>query len=187
LLATRVAAAAGVQRVLIPGLAAVFSAFCVGFSDISHEFEQTLDPHDTAAIDAARGFLRASAARAMYAEGIDLEDCQTDEKLLNSSESRATLVLRTSKSVPRAKLTGAFGERRPGANLGNAARRILCEGQWLNFPLLRLEEQSGGFVAEGPVVLEESFFTARIDAGWRIECNPTGDILLSRQPGGTRQ
>jgi N-methylhydantoinase A/oxoprolinase/acetone carboxylase beta subunit len=187
LLATRVASAAGVQRVLIPGLAAVFSAFGVGFCDISHEFEQILDPRDIAAIDAARAFLRASAARAMYAEGIDLEDCQTDEKLLNSGESRATLVLRASKSVPRARLTGAFGERRPGANFSSAGRKLLCDGQRSNFPLLRLEEQSGGFVGEGPVVLEESFFTARIDAGWRIECNPAGDILLSRQPGGTRQ
>jgi len=187
LLATRVATAAGVQRALIPGLAAVFSAFGVGFSDISHEFEQTLDPRDSSAIDAARDFLRATAARAMYAEGIDLGDCRTDEKLLNATESRATLVLRASKSVPRARLTGAFGERRPDINLSNAGRRILCDGQWLDFPLLRLEEHSGGFVGEGPVVLEESYFTARIDAGWRIECNLTGDLLLSRQPGGARK
>jgi N-methylhydantoinase A len=187
LLATRIAAAASVERVLIPGLAAVFSAFGVGFSDISHEFEQMVDPRDASAIDAARGLLRASAAKAMYAEGIDLTDCHTEEKLLNQTKSQATLVLRASKSVPRARLTGVFGERRAQANLGTSGRKILCDHEWLNLPLLRLEDQIGGFVARGPVVLEESFFTARIDAGWRIECNPAGDILLSRQPGVTEK
>jgi hypothetical protein len=29
-------------------------------------------------------------------------------------------------------------------------------------------------------VLEEAFFTSRIDAGWKFEINESGDILLSR-------
>jgi N-methylhydantoinase A/oxoprolinase/acetone carboxylase beta subunit len=189
LLATRIATAAGLQRVLIPGLAAVFSAFGVGFSDISHEFERGVDPRDAAAVDAARRLLRESAVRAMYAEGIDFEDCQTEEKWVNQTESHATLVLRASRSVPQARITGTFGERRAQAIVDTSAstsrREILCDLERQTLPLLRLEEHSGGFVAAGPIVLEESFFTARIDAGWQIECNPTGDILLSRQPGAT--
>ena len=32
----------------------------------------------------------------------------------------------------------------------------------------------------GPAVLEEAFFTCRIDAGWRFEVNDAGDVLLSK-------
>jgi N-methylhydantoinase A/oxoprolinase/acetone carboxylase beta subunit len=183
LLATRVAAATGLHRVLIPGLAAVFSAFGVGFSDISHEFEQQLDPRDPSAVNEARRALRSSVARAMYAEGIELADCALEEKLDPHSHSKATLVLRAVKSVPRAKLTGTFGKQRPPARLADGGRRILSHRDWLNLPLLKLDSQHDGFAGEGPLILEEAFFTARVDAGWRFECDPGGDILLTRQTG----
>ncbi|MDB6100236.1 MAG: hydantoinase/oxoprolinase family protein [Gammaproteobacteria bacterium] len=183
LLATRIAAAAGLHRVLIPGLAAVFSAFGVGFSDISHEFEQQIDPRDPSSVNEARRALRSSAARAMYAEGIELADCAIEEKLDPHSDSKATLVLRAVKSVPRAKLTGTLGKQRPPARLADGGRRILSHRDWLNLPLLKLEGQHEGFAGEGPLVLEEAFFTARVDAGWRFECDPGGDILLTRPMG----
>jgi hypothetical protein len=31
----------------------------------------------------------------------------------------------------------------------------------------------------GPAVLEEAYFTCRLDGGWRFEINDAGDILLS--------
>ena len=33
---------------------------------------------------------------------------------------------------------------------------------------------------QGPAVLEEAFFTGRIDAGWTLNINAAGDILLAR-------
>ena len=38
----------------------------------------------------------------------------------------------------------------------------------------------GSARASGPAVLEEAFFTCRVDAGWRFEINDAGDILLSK-------
>jgi len=35
-------------------------------------------------------------------------------------------------------------------------------------------------------VLEEAFFTCRIDSGWTFEINDAGDILLARTAGGPR-
>ncbi len=51
--ACKVAEAAGVSRVIIPGLAAVFSAFGIGFSDIGHTYEHALAAADDAALGAA--------------------------------------------------------------------------------------------------------------------------------------
>src|SRR3546814_3579049 len=41
----KVAEAAGISRVLIPGLAAVFSAFGLGFSDIAHQYDARSEEH----------------------------------------------------------------------------------------------------------------------------------------------
>lgn len=203
LVATKIAAAAGIDRVLIPGLAAVFSAFGVGFSDIFHEFEAALDPADSAGLADTRQKLLERARRAMFAEGVDLAECAIETRLLIGERTvplagdelppeatgarRPILVLRASKSVPRAKLTGSFGQTRPRARMTAAKRRTLLGTQWRELPLLRVEDQLGGTHGEGPVVMEEAFFTARIDVGWRFECDPCGDILLTRVPGaGTR-
>ena len=53
-------------------------------------------------------------------------------------------------------------------------------------PLYRVEDQKAGAKAAGPAVLEEAFFTCRIDAGWSVEINDAGDILLTESAEGQR-
>jgi len=194
-IACRVAEAAGISRVVIPGLAAVFSAFGIGFSDIAHEYEATLARADDNALKQALATLRERAARGMFAEGFELKDClietrlQLDERLLPldgerlpaglPGDARLTLVLKASRPIARAQLSGRFGQERKPATAGGQ-RRVLAGGKPVSLPLYRVEEQSGGVQAQGPCVLEEAFFTSRIDAGWRFEINESGDILLSR-------
>jgi len=194
-IACRVAEAAGMSRVVIPGLAAVFSAFGIGFSDIAHEYEATLARADDDALKQALATLRERAARGMFAEGFELRDClietrlQIDERLLPldgerlpaglPTDARLTLVLKASRPIARAQLSGRFGEARKPATAGGQ-RRVLAGGKPVSLPLYRVEAQSGGVQAQGPCVLEEAFFTSRIDAGWRFEINESGDILLSR-------
>jgi N-methylhydantoinase A len=50
LVACKVANAADISKVVIPGLAAVFSAFGIGFSDIGHEYQAPLGSSDDAAL-----------------------------------------------------------------------------------------------------------------------------------------
>ena len=50
-----------------------------------------------------------------------------------------------------------------------------------DLPLYRVEEQPAGARAAGPAVLEEAFFTCRIDAGWSFEVSDAGDVLLTRE------
>lgn len=194
-IACKVAEAAGISQVVIPGLAAVFSAFGIGFSDIAHEYEAQLESVDAAGLKAALALLTERARRGMFAEGFELADCRIDTWLQVGEElqpldgdalpaklpkgARPTLVLKATRVIARASLDGRFGgSRQPATAAGK--RSVLSGGKPAELPVYRVEQQSGGVQASGPCVLEEAFFTSRIDAGWKFEINESGDILLSR-------
>lgn len=191
----KVAEAAGISRVLIPGLAAVFSAFGLGFSDIGHEYDAPLRQRDAAGLKACLDELGDQARRGMYAEGFELSECETHNTLLitaRDTDERRPLTngslpkdlpadallsvsVTATRRLPHPKLKGSFGKKKAEAV---AAGKRQVSGQ--DVPLYRVEEQKAGASAAGPAVLEEAYFTGRIDAGWRFEVNDSGDILLSR-------
>jgi N-methylhydantoinase A/oxoprolinase/acetone carboxylase beta subunit len=195
----KVAEAAGISRVIIPGLAAVFSAFGIGFSDIGHSFEAGLAKNDDASLAAVRAALLAQAQRGMFAEGASLDECRIEATLnVSARDGERTLVLdgerlpadlpkdaqlslklQVIKPITHAQLRGAFGKVGKAA-VADAARRTLSGGQWQELSLYRVEEQAAGAHAQEPCVLEEAFFTCRIEAGWQFEINEAGDIMLSR-------
>ena len=131
----------------------------------------------------------------MFAEGFDLANCridkhlQVDEARMDlldgelppnlSKDARLTLVLKAAKTIAHAQMHGKFGGNRKAA-LTHAPRRTLSGGSWTDLPLYRVEEQVEAVQAEGPCVLEEAFFTCRIEKGWRFEINEARDILVSR-------
>ena len=191
----KVAEAAGISRVLIPGLAAVFSAFGLGFSDIGHQYEAPLRKRDAEGLKVCVDELLDQAKRGMYAEGFDLSDCEIEKTLLitakNVDERRAlangslpaglpaeallSVSLSSTKRLPHPTLKGSFGKKKLEAT-SSGKRRV--GGQ--DVPLYRVEEQKAGASAVGPSVLEEAYFTGRIDKGWSFEVNDSGDILLSK-------
>jgi N-methylhydantoinase A len=199
LVVCRVAEALGVRHVLIPGLAAVFSAFGLGFSDIAHEYEA---PVATAAdLSPALELLTKRARRGMFAEGFALEDCRMEKCLritgperdeivelrdglpARHADERYFLSLRAAKPIAQPRLRGAFADA-PVAAVTRATRRTLEGARAHEVPLYRVEDQPPHAGAPGLAVLEDPFFTCRIDAGWRFEVNDGGDVRLSRTPAG---
>jgi N-methylhydantoinase A len=193
-IACKVAEAAGISQIIIPGLAAVFSAFGIGFSDIAHEYEAPLASADAVGLKATRELLLERARRGMFAEGFELADCRVEAWLQIGDElqalegdklpalpkgAQASMLLKATRVIARASLSGKFGGQRKAAST-SGSRKVLSGGKPADLPLYRVEEQAGGAQAQGPCVLEEAFFTCRIDAGWRFEINESGDILLSR-------
>ena len=83
------------------------------------------------------------------------------------------------KPVPHASINGHFGGSAHAASSA-AARSTLIAGNFASLPVYRVEDQKAGARALGPAVLEEAFFTCRVDAGWGFEINDAGDILLSK-------
>lgn len=187
LVVCKIAEASGIDQVIIPGLAAVFSAFGIGFSDIAHHYEAPLASNDAAGLKAARTNLLERAKRGMFAEGFDLNGCKlawsvqigdrsvafNGDKLPKevAGKAKASITLEALKPISHASMSGRFGGKAVPAK---------ASGKRVGVPLYRVEDQQPGASAQGPAVLEESFFTCRVDRGWKFEINPAGDILLSK-------
>jgi N-methylhydantoinase A/oxoprolinase/acetone carboxylase beta subunit len=177
-------------------LAAVFSAFGLGFSDIAQRYEIALDGN--APLETKKAALRDRARRGMHAEGFALESCKLEYRVQITGPGRdesvpagdtplpqragehAALVLEVTKAIARPQLTGRFGAAAVAAAQAST-RSVMVDGQRRALPLFRAEDQPVGSQAAGPAVLEEAFFTCLVDAGWRFEVNDNADVLLTRQ------
>ena len=69
---------AGVRRVLVPKMAAVFSAFGIGFSDIAQTYEANVAGMDAQDFAATKATLLARATRDMFQEGHEIDDCRLE-------------------------------------------------------------------------------------------------------------
>jgi len=199
LVACKVAEAININEIIIPSLAAVFSAFGIGFSDIGHTFLQKLEDIDQASINLARVKIKEIASRGMFSEGTTIENCKLEEWIeictndviksyaLSSSDipkkltagETAALYLKSTKAVPHPVLKGSFKEKSASA-VSTSTRKVLIDGSHQDLPLYLVEQQVGAVKAMGPAILEESFFTCRVDKGWSFFINNSGDILLTK-------
>jgi len=200
--ACRVADAVGARRVLIPGHAAVFSAYGIGFSDVGHSFTRQVADARPATLQAAMDTMQAQAERTMFGEGAQpggfrlqwtLEELRPDGSVrahaLDGAKAPAglqagaplTLSLTAVKPMPQARMSGDFAAKTQPAVV-DGSREVLLNGRRQALPLVRVEQQPRGVAVslQGPAVLEEAFFTGRIDAGWTLHINAAGDILLTR-------
>jgi N-methylhydantoinase A/oxoprolinase/acetone carboxylase beta subunit len=84
--ACRVAETLGVQEVIVPRMAAVFSAFGIGFSDIAHSYDAALGDGSEQDLSETIERLMQRASRDMYAEGFALSECAI-EKTLSFSQN----------------------------------------------------------------------------------------------------
>lgn len=196
-----VAEAAGISQVIIPGLAAVFSAFGIGFSDIAQGYSRNVGAGAAEALEAAAAELVDRARRDMFAEGFDLADCRLDWSLTRDSAGAGEAIAWSRGAALPAALAGANdivvelravrpinharlvnGAAPPASSAGVAGQRRLTvpgEGE-VSLAVHRLEDQPAGATAAGPCILEEAFFTARIGRGWRFSVNSNRDTLLAR-------
>jgi len=201
LAATAIAANVGADRVLIPRLAAVFSAYGINFSDVSQEYRVVLEAPAQGALKQAYQGLLERARRDMYAEKAALDDCSISTALVRERGGRtdefaidtatfappcdfkagdvATLQLRVVKPVQRARIHSAPSTRHQAKATGS--RTILVAGgRRTAVPVYRIEALQPGATAEGPAIIEEAYFTGKVDAGWSFEITPSHDILLTR-------
>ncbi len=192
----RIAELLGVDRVLIPKLAAIFSAFGMGFSDIGHDYALPIaSPADAPAVIAR---LREMGARGMRAEAIDPAGCAQTLRLIADTGGEqlvlpvtgdtlpqppagASLSLRLTitHALPHPQLSGQF-DTTAAAAISSGTRSLLFADDRREVPVYRVESLAGGSGAAGPAVIEEEFFTCRVHAGWRFDTNAGGDIMLSK-------
>jgi N-methylhydantoinase A len=189
---------AGIRKAIIPRTAAVFSAYGIGFSDISQHYEAPLSTVDEAGEVVER--LRQRARRDMFAEGVDLDACVEsfrlviargeDEALVELADPGdaarlvregdvASLELSLVSALPHVVIggDGTVGESDAVA----AGSRSVLDGAAgsADLPVYELVDQPPGAHARGPAVIEGPFFTMRVPGGWRFQTTAAGDLLLT--------
>ncbi|GAC1623485.1 MAG: hydantoinase/oxoprolinase family protein [Nevskia sp.] len=206
--ACRVAEQLGVKEIIVPRMAAVFSAFGIGFSDIAHSYDAALADASEKGLKTVLDRLTQRAKSDMYAEGFDLAECAV-EKALDYSQNgeqvsrRLNGDLRVSESLQQAqdlrvqmratKTIPHFALKAVDTKAGKAAatkatRRLqLVEagGKTLAaaaaLPLYRHEQLAAGDHADGPAIVEEEYFTCLVSAGWSFLVNDNHDLVLRRK------
>ncbi|SBW17811.1 acetone carboxylase beta-subunit [Candidatus Protofrankia californiensis] len=188
----------GVRRVLVPRLAAVFSAFGISFSDIGRSYEVSLVEATAEAASAAHDALLGRAQRDMYQEGYELADCSLEWRVSVETDAgdhvadyphvygqapeagqHASLKLDVTAKLPHAELP-VPGEVAATPAVASGTRRVRSHHDQVDVvPVFDLVQQVPGATAQGPAIVEGPFFTARVLAGWRLDITSNGDLLLA--------
>lgn len=192
---------AGVTRVLIPRMAAVFSAFGIAFSDIGKTYEASAPEPTTAGAAAAYAEMLARGRRDIFQEGYVLDDCRTEVRLTveepdgSSAQSwpyrpgdaadfpgkLLSLRLAVTARLPHPAI--AADTDVPAVRLTSEETRPVRSGprpdQVDKVPVYVLDELPPGGCGEGPAIVEGPFFSARVLPGWQFRVTAAGDLLLT--------
>lgn len=204
LLATAVADKLGANTVLLPALSPVFSAFGIGFSQVSQTYRAYLDANSIQTLPDILAQLKMQAARDMYGEGAELAQCELKAWIADAAAEEATIELDLDAPQLPAPLEergvliellaikptpqiawGELAEVTATQAVGSQSRSVLLAAdERRSLPLYRLPEQSAGAIAVGPCVLEDPYATALVADGWRAKVLNGGDVLLERNNDG---
>ena len=169
---------AGVRHVLVPRLAAVFSAYGISFSDIAHSYETNITGLAADAVDTARQGMQADAGRDMFQEGHDLADCELEWSTITENDHEI-LSLKSIFRLPRPTINGGVPTEKSEA-VASGTRSVRSSATSVDLvEVYDLETQLPGATASGPAIVEGPFFTARVPSGWRIDISAAGDLQLT--------
>jgi N-methylhydantoinase A/oxoprolinase/acetone carboxylase beta subunit len=190
---------AGVRHVLVPKLAAVFSAFGISFSDIAQNYETNITGMDASAVSEARTAMESNASRDMFQEGHELNECKVEWKLITESADGSTsetvysdglipsaksgqaviLSLKATFALPHPVIEGGAPTKKSAAVAAGTREVRSSATQIDSISVYTLEGQQPGATASGPAIVEGPFFTARVPRGWTLDISAAGDLLLT--------
>ncbi|WP_029920825.1 hydantoinase/oxoprolinase family protein [Nevskia soli] len=208
--ACKVAERLGLREIIVPRMAAVFSAFGIGFSDIAHGYNAALGDASVKSLGALLEQLNQRAQRDMYAEGFDLGDCTVEKSLswagkdgqitVHRLNGKAELPegayeaadlrvqLRATKEIPHFHLSAVDTKAGVQAQTRQARTVRLADDPAKSgnltakgLPLFRHEELQPGQWGMGPAIVEEEYFTCYVASGWRFLVNDNRDLVLNKQ------
>ena len=191
MIVTAIAEAAGVKKVIVPHMAAVFSAFGIGFSNLAHEYSQPV-PAD-GKLEQIQAEMLRRAQRDMEGEGVAIADC---EFLFHSwTEADGVIVERAIEKGDRNTKVTQIGLRAvyrlPVFNLkadkvlkgsqpkvvGQAELKV-DKGKPAQTPVFGAEDLTPGTAANGPALIRGDYLTCLIRAGWGLRVSPNNDLII---------
>ncbi|MGZ5404526.1 MAG: hydantoinase/oxoprolinase family protein [Nocardioides sp.] len=189
-----------VKSVLVPKLAAVFSAFGISFSDIGRSYEVGLTEPTIEGAQSVHDMLVERAERDMFQEGHDLAACtlqwslvveEADGTLVSEAPytsgdapvvgagQPATLTLDVTFELPHASLAANTSLASHPA-VASGTRQVRSSATEVDeVPVYALLDQKPGATALGPSIVEGTFFTARVLDGWKLDVTAAGDLMLT--------
>ncbi len=201
LAATRIADATGASRIIIPGLGAVFSAVGIGFSPLSQVYRATLNRPSAESLGNSLKSMRRRAEKDLFAEGVDISECFIDASLIRvrddtehvfpvaeegtlpcdlADDDQVVLIYEARKTISKLQFAEVGREVQREAEVSGTRRVFLGEDDWTEVPVICLEDQQPGAVIDGPVIIEEAFFTGLVDEGWRLSVSGNRDLILEK-------
>lgn len=191
---------AGIPTVVVPRLAAVFSAFGVAFSDIGYDYEATVEPLQAPLAEERLADLCDAAERDMFAEGYSLANCSSEYSLeLPDAAGEPAVVQLTDGKVPATVINGhASASARlkvtlpirhpelepnaapPGVAATPSGKRpiLVAPGSMSDVPVYDLESLNIGATGEGPAIIEGQNFTCRVIDGWSFQVDSNRNIVM---------
>ena len=198
-----VAEKAGIDRVMVPQLAAVFSAYGIGSCDISQRYAVALEDRSDKGLAAALAALKLKAMRDMFAEGVAEGDYQIEAALVAEGDTGEELACAVEEGMafPGDFVTAASVELELRAvkplrqeqgktatfvegalATADGSRNVLTRSEGrIDVPVYTLANLKAGDHGVGPAILEEDYFTCRVLDGWSFVISDAGDILLKRK------
>jgi N-methylhydantoinase A/oxoprolinase/acetone carboxylase beta subunit len=181
-------------------MAAVFSAFGIGFSDIAQTYEANVAGMDAEEFGASKAALLARATRDMFQEGHEIDECRLEwHVVLEDAEGQLTseipyldsdpqpgtrehntmLTLTARFELPHASIRRAESMAKRAA-VGTSTRNVRSAVDQVDeVPVFELERQTAGASAAGPAIVEGPYFTARVPHGWTFDVTVSGDLMLT--------
>lgn len=169
---------AGVATVLVPRLAAVFSAYGISFSDIAQSYERDVTGKSETEVVAIKEEMLLGAGRDMFQEGHDLEECTTAWSSVHE-DGREIVRLDATFQLPHPDLAREEATD-PSPARSARTRSVRSSATEVDeVPVFELDEQAPGAEAQGPAIVEGPFFTARVPQGWSLRVTAARDLLLT--------
>lgn len=199
--ANGIAEAGGFRRLIIPAYSSVFSAYGIGFSDLSHHYRVPVAEVEMRGEEVVLEELRQRARRDMYGEGIETDGWNENLVVSGASDGRlssrayqqgavgttakglddaalqltATHTLQHLSLAPRAEVTATTARARGEAsiNLG---------GEQMTLPVYSLKAAQPGETGAGPALFRDDYLTCLIRPDWSFKVSANGDLIVEKQP-----
>ena len=190
--ATGIAAAAGMRKVIVPGLSSVFSAFGIGFSGLGHEYSAPM-PSEPAAAGRLRDEMLARARQDLFGEGVPADACEyetfarlVDQGVVNDvawsggevAAGAARVVVRGSYPLPTFTLEADHGHSERPIRAEGTRRVRVGAGDPAEVPLHSQDALVVGASGAGPAVIAGDYLTCMVEAGWKFRISANGDLIM---------
>lgn len=179
--AARIAEHAGIDRVLIPGLSSVCSAFGIGFADVEHRYGRIVPAGDEDAALTAERELTERARIDMRGEGFPLDEVRFATTRAAAADDAVDVRLTARAALPHVSFVAS--ERPTDAPAPTGTRDVHWDGTAATptpvYAAVDVEARHARIA--GPAIVAGEITTVCVPPGWALERDAYDQLFLTRE------